>query len=63
MGDYGSSDMGSNPVGTTEMGNWPRGEARDCKSRYIGSNPILPSKRKRTYEINRKRSIIFLTFI
>jgi hypothetical protein len=22
---------------------WPRGEARDCKSRYTGSNPVSTS--------------------
>ena len=26
------------------MVEWPRGEARDCKSRYTGSNPVSTSK-------------------
>ena len=29
------------------MVGWPRGEARDCKSLYTGSNPVPTSKRER----------------
>ena len=41
---------GSNPVvrsewvGTHPTVGWPRGEARDCKSLYTGSNPVSTSQ-------------------
>ena len=28
-----------------DLVEWPRGEARDCKSRYTGSNPVPTSKK------------------
>ena len=39
---------GSNPVVRSDfqffsMVEWPRGEARDCKSLYTGSNPVSTS--------------------
>ena len=31
------------PRGDVHMDSWPSGEVGDCKSLYIGSNPILSS--------------------
>ena len=41
---------GSNPVVRSRV-EWPRGEARDCKSRYTGSNPVSTSKTKSSHHV------------